>query len=286
MSSQTRVNITSPVGRLVMGSLYTGYTTDAENKPLVYKNGPDAGKPRLNFSSRSPSPKPASHIGLIPNGGERFSKLEPKHFPRRIKLRPSLGRSRMGIRSFPRRRRAFPIRTKVGKEIGSSSFQAPSLRKSIVKKARLISKRRELNLAFFVQVAFSVDGNQSTSQPGVYLNHSMVCLRGFGPEIVIGPNVEDAGFGAAPLPAGASLTPPCRGRSCCRRSCGSPFFAGRDRRASGDSIQHSTESGLLAGSGCPICAKCGSVRTPSECIFAGCVCCSRCAGSCDDCIPF
>jgi hypothetical protein len=61
---------------------------------------------------------------------------------------------------------------------------------------------------YFVEVAFSVEGNGSQSQPGVYLNHSMVCFRAYGQEITFGPDVASAGFGAAPLPAGASMTPP------------------------------------------------------------------------------
>jgi hypothetical protein len=60
---------------------------------------------------------------------------------------------------------------------------------------------------YFVEVAFSVEGNGSQSQPGVYINHSMVCFRAYGPEISFGPDVASAGFGAAPLPAGASMTP-------------------------------------------------------------------------------
>jgi hypothetical protein len=57
-------------------------------------------------------------------------------------------------------------------------------------------------------VAGTVDGNGSQSQPGIYLNHSMVCFRAFGPHIVFGASPEEAGFGQSALPAGASLTPP------------------------------------------------------------------------------
>ena len=60
---------------------------------------------------------------------------------------------------------------------------------------------------YFVEVAFSVEGNGSQSQPGVYLNHSMVCFRAYGQEIVFGPDVASAGFGQSALPAGASATP-------------------------------------------------------------------------------
>ena len=37
------VNFTTPVGRLVQGSLYKGNDTDAEGRPLVVKTGANAG---------------------------------------------------------------------------------------------------------------------------------------------------------------------------------------------------------------------------------------------------
>jgi len=58
----------------------------------------------------------------------------------------------------------------------------------------------------YVQVHMSVKGNTGAS-PGVYLNPLMVALSGYGTEIAGGPDVAEAGFGAAPLPAGASAAP-------------------------------------------------------------------------------
>ena len=39
----------TPVGRLVRGSVFHGKDTDADGKPLVIKNGPNAGKPRKDY---------------------------------------------------------------------------------------------------------------------------------------------------------------------------------------------------------------------------------------------
>jgi hypothetical protein len=65
---------------------------------------------------------------------------------------------------------------------------------------------------FYVQVAGSVVGNENTSNPGVYINHSMVSLQatslnGASLEIRTGPDPRAAGFGKSSLPAGASLAP-------------------------------------------------------------------------------
>jgi len=59
---------------------------------------------------------------------------------------------------------------------------------------------------YYVQVCASVKGNTGDT-PGVYLNPVMVALAGYGAEIESGPDVAEAGFGQAPLPAGASAVP-------------------------------------------------------------------------------
>ena len=58
-----------------------------------------------------------------------------------------------------------------------------------------------------MQIAGSVSDNKPSQSPGVYLNYSLVSLQGFGPEISQGMNPAEAGFGQAPLPAGASPVP-------------------------------------------------------------------------------
>lgn len=59
----------------------------------------------------------------------------------------------------------------------------------------------------YAQVFAQVKGNTGDT-PGLYLNPVMVALSGYGTLISSGPDVSEAGFGAAPLPAGASMTPP------------------------------------------------------------------------------
>jgi hypothetical protein len=60
---------------------------------------------------------------------------------------------------------------------------------------------------YYVQVLAECAGNGSTQQPGVFLNHRIVALQGYGPIIQSGPDASQAGFGKAPLPAGASPVP-------------------------------------------------------------------------------
>ena len=44
-----RTNFTTPVGRLVMGSLYKAQDKDADGKPLLIKSGPNAGQPKVQY---------------------------------------------------------------------------------------------------------------------------------------------------------------------------------------------------------------------------------------------
>ncbi len=58
----------------------------------------------------------------------------------------------------------------------------------------------------FVQVAINVAPNSGAS-PGVYINHQMIAYRAWGPEIVVGRDANEAGFGKDALPPGASVIP-------------------------------------------------------------------------------
>jgi hypothetical protein len=59
----------------------------------------------------------------------------------------------------------------------------------------------------YVEVYGNVSGNGSQTQPGIFINHSMVCFRGYGTRIVFGPDAGAVGFGAGALPPGASAVP-------------------------------------------------------------------------------
>ena len=76
-----KVNITSPVGRIVMGSLYDPSTTDAEGKPLVVKTGPNAGKPRVNYFFALAIPKGAEPHWAHTPWGQQIWNVGNQAFP-------------------------------------------------------------------------------------------------------------------------------------------------------------------------------------------------------------
>lgn len=207
-----KVNITTPVGRIVAGSLYDGQTTNAEGAPLVVKSGPNAGQPRVNYFFALAIPKGAEQhwaqtpwgqqiwgVGhqFMPNAGQLGNNFAWKIEDGDSQCPNKKGRKPCESEGYPGHwivKFSGGFAPKVYVQEGAGQVQ--NVQKDFIKPG------------YYAQVFFSVEANGSQSQPGVYLNHSMVCFRGYGPEISFGPDVSAAGFGAAPLPAGASLTPP------------------------------------------------------------------------------
>ena len=82
-----RENITFPPGRLVAGSLYEPQTTNAEGQPLVVKNGPDAGKPRVDYFFALAIPKSGEQHWSATPGARKYgrSAMRPR---RRWRVNP------------------------------------------------------------------------------------------------------------------------------------------------------------------------------------------------------
>lgn len=205
----TRVELLTPVGRLVQGNLYSGSTTDAENRPLVYKTGPNMGQPRVNFWfslalakgmethwNQTPWGKKIYDVGQagFPNGA-----ANSPHFAWKIIDGDSIIPNTQGKK--PCDNEGFP-----GHWIlkFSGSF-APSLYNDNGTLA--LTEPNAIQLGDYIQVYGYVEDNKSTQQPGVYLNHSMIARAGYGQRIIAGADPKAVGFGGSPLPSGASATP-------------------------------------------------------------------------------
>ena len=205
-----RVNITSPVGRIVMGSLYDPSTTDAEGKPLVVKTGPNAGQPRVNYFFALAIPKgPEPHWAHTP-WGQQIWNVGNQAFPNAAQSPAFAWKIEDGDSQIPNKKGRKPCQNEGWPGHWILKFSggfAPKVYQQEGAGYVQVMQKDFCKPGYFVEVAFSVEGNGSQSQPGVYLNHSMVCFRAYGPEISFGPDVASAGFGAAPLPAGASMTP-------------------------------------------------------------------------------
>ena len=205
-----RTNFTTPVGRMVMGSLYKPQTTDAEGKPLTIKSGPNAGQAKVQYFFALAIPKTGEQHWSQTPWGATIWKVGHEAFPQGQADAPSFAWKIVdGDSAIPNKagkkpcdREGYP-----GNWVLSfSSGFAPKIYNKDGTAA--IIEPDAVKLGYFIQVNGDVDGNNSAQQPGVYLNHSMVALSAYGPEISIGPDASTAGFGTAPLPAGAMATPP------------------------------------------------------------------------------
>jgi hypothetical protein len=213
--AQERVEINSkcglPVGRMVMGSLYKPNTTDFDGKPLLIKTGPNAGQPRVSYFFAIAIPKGQERHWAETSWGAKIWAVGHQAFPQAAQRPDFAWKIEDGDSQVPNKKNRRPCDTE-----GWPGHWILKLSGGFAPKVYRIDNGGYVQVieddfvkpGYFIEVSFSVDGNGQQNNPGVYLNHSLLCFRAYGPEIVFGPDVNEAGFGASPLPAGASLQPP------------------------------------------------------------------------------
>jgi hypothetical protein len=194
-----------------MGSLYDPSTTDAEGKQLVIKTGPNAGQPRVNYFFALAIPKNPGETHWAQSAwGQQIWNTGNLAFPNIAQSPAFAWKIDDGDSAIPNKKGRKPCDNEGWKGhwiLKLSGGFAPKVYQQEGAGYVQVTQKDFCKPGYFVEVAFSVEGNGSAQQPGVYLNHSMVAFRAYGPEIVFGPDVASAGFGQTPLPAGASLTP-------------------------------------------------------------------------------
>lgn len=222
--SNLRQNLTSPIGRLVWGSMTEPQTKDAEGKPLVIKSGPDAGKPTQRYAfgvavTKAPgqahwATKPANWdpdpaTAGTPYWGEQIWSVGHAAFPNGQASRPDFAWKVIdGDSTIPNKRGKKPCEQEGYKGCWILSFSSSFAPKVCSADGRnKMYDPKAIKCGHFVQVMGTVDGNNSPNQPGVYLNHDWVAHSGFGEEIHNGSDPATAGFGRGPAPAGMSAVP-------------------------------------------------------------------------------
>lgn len=210
-------NLATPVGRLVMGHPSRPRTTNDKGEPLVYKTGQQKGQPRSEYFLALAIPKGAeaqqpngafnwAHTpwgSVIYRAGCEFLAHAPQlpTFAWKVQDGDSTvpnkrGRRNCDTEGFPGCWVLFFSGSMPPKLCDNKGVQTPE--------AQI---EGYIKTGYFVQVGFNCVGNESTESPGVYLNPLAVSLAGYGAEIFSGVDTQALGFGAAPLPAGASATP-------------------------------------------------------------------------------
>lgn len=209
MSTNPRHNFTTPVGRLVMGSLYKPQTTDAENRPLVVKSGPNAGQPRVDYFFAVAIPKGPEQHWAQTEWGKLIWAAGHTGFPNGQANAPTFAWKVVdGDSQVPNRKGRKPCDREGYKGNWVVSFSSGFAPKIYNKDgSAAIVEPDAVKLGYYVQVNGDVTDNGSQQQPGVFINHNMVALAAFGPEIQVGPDATSVGFGQSPLPPGATAAP-------------------------------------------------------------------------------
>lgn len=192
--SNEPVYITTPVGRFVMGDAFNGSDKDHQ------------GRPRLNQSGQ---PKTQWFMGIAipkadPGWPEMWSQITAvgqRDFPNGEWQRPDFAWKVVdGDSKYPDRPECAGCYI-----VRFSSGFAPSVYNA---QNQQIADPSQCKRGDYVRAYISVRGNGDRQKPGIYVNHQMVQVCGYGEAINSGPSPEQA-FGAPPatLPTGASQTP-------------------------------------------------------------------------------
>jgi len=194
---------------MVAGSLYKAVDKDFDGNPLKYKTGPKAGQERVEYYFAVAIPKTKSNWWEEP-WGATILQVGAQSFPQGYQRKDFAWKITDGDSTELNKRNKRPCDNEGYKGhwvLNLRGGHAPKTYRMVNNEPIPMAEGDQIKPGYYVQVAFNVEGNGNQNNPGVYLNHSMVCLRGYGPEILAGPDVKDAGFGGGALPAGASDAP-------------------------------------------------------------------------------
>ena len=212
-----KTRFTSPVGRLVQGSVDEPQTKDAQGNPRVIKTGPNAGQPNPQYFIAVAFPKadPQGEFAafwqvLVAQAAADFPNLFPQgpggqcvHPNFSFKYIDGDGRDTNGKANSEKEGFAghHVIRF-------ASSYPPRCFHAGRYAAHEQIQEKGAIKRGYFIRVNGSVEGNGNAQRPGLYVNLDMVELSAYGPEIVSGPDASQAfGGGPAALPAGASAAP-------------------------------------------------------------------------------
>ena len=214
MSNLDRVDILTPVGRLVSGDPFVANDKDANGNPLLIKSGPNAGQPTVNYYVAIAIAKTdAGYNDLWAQIHGEGRKGFPQLFDAAGQcLNPAFSwKITDGDSQVPNSNNNKPCDREGWPGNWILHFSGSFAPKCYTAGgAELIVDPNAIKRGYFIRVSGSVKSNGNAQKPGVYLNHSMIELVAYGEEIKSGPTGDQV-FGGAPvtgaLPAGASATP-------------------------------------------------------------------------------
>lgn len=203
--------LTLPPGRLMSDAYKLAPKTDNNNKPVI---GADGLQVHTSFVCVAIPKNPGEAAWWDTAWGKEILTVGAADMPNAYRLPGFAWKIEDGDSAAPNKkgkmnkdREGFPGHWIVK---ASSTFLpqvCTLLHPSSPGKPVTLVEKNAVTPGNWVQLAVTVAGNNRTDSPGVYVNPNIVCMVAYGPPIAFGMDPEEAGFGTAPLPAGASLTP-------------------------------------------------------------------------------
>lgn len=216
MSNSKAAEFTSPVGRIVWGSLYEPNTKDFDGNQMVVKSGADKGKPTQRYEFGLAVPKTQAHFANEPGWGQLAWATAHAAFPggdQSPAMRPDFSwkitdgdsavippKSKSKVKPCDREGFKGHWVLKYSSSFAPKIYDARDVNNPV-----LLEGKDAIVPGYAVQVIGSIAGNTGAS-PGIYLNHAAVGLRAYMPEIKTGGVDVTGKFGGA-VPAGATNVP-------------------------------------------------------------------------------
>lgn len=189
------VQILTPVGRFIMGDAFTGNNKNMAGAPRVNKKGEPATQWFMGIAIPKADPGWADMWAQI-------AAVAQRDFPGGQFNNPSFSwKVSDGDTKYPDRPECAGHMV-----VRMSSGFAPRIFNS---ENQQITDPTQIKRGDYIRAYISVVGNGDMNKPGVYVNHQMIQLCGYGEEIRGGPDATEV-FGGSPvttLPPGASATP-------------------------------------------------------------------------------
>lgn len=208
-------NFTTPVGRLVQGSAFTPKTTDGDGKPLVVKTGANIGEPRseyymaVAFAKNDPA-WPAFEMILKNEAATAFPHLFPQGAAGPCTIGKDFSMKIVDGDGYDKKGKLNSTKDGFAGHwvVRFSSGSAPRVHfPGKYAATEAVTDPTALKTGYYVRIAGTVRDNKPSQTQGLYLNLNLVEIAGFGPEIISGPDANEAFAQPAALPPGASTLP-------------------------------------------------------------------------------
>ena len=202
-----REDILFPIGRFVMGSMYEPQTEDADGKPLVIKTGDKKGESTVRYFFGVAIPKGAETHWAYTEWGAKLWAIGHAGHAQAGQLPAFAWKVKDGDSQVPNKKGNKPCDQPGHKGHWVLSFSSAYPPKIVNSDGSAsILEKDAVKPGYYIQVYGSVQYNDSTQNPGIYLNHSLVSFQAYGEEIHFGVDPKKVGFGGA-LPQGAAAAP-------------------------------------------------------------------------------